>query len=467
MIRPRAPVPPPIRLAVLAAAISVCACSSGGSGASTPPRSLDASGTIPGYVALLPSTLVIQEGRAGTVSVRAFDESGAPVAAPPLAVEPAAVATVSGTTVSALSTGGATIYALDARGKRSVGTIRAVSSGISIPPDATQLAAVPAHVVVSVGETRAIEAGAFGLDGHPVAQVLDYVSLNTTVATVTADGVVHGHAVGTTEIAISSANAVAPVSVGVTVAPLSSSSGSPLGTTSLVGVKPAIGYAYLVLWARGAATTVPMVLTYWDPRHGVYVKTTTTEGEWKSVAPIDPEAPWWGAATASVDAAGTITPHRCGSAEILFDPKDPSGLTASFYVEVTPDWTGTWTCKNDADWTCKDRFVASMHPILSAPIVYPLGMTYEPLMFSSSLPALVGDLFQVDAVAYRDFSAPPIGADFSCSNLAACDRTNVGTLPTGVYDCDGTTIWISKPMDVQGAPYWYVCNKGSQDLCGP
>jgi hypothetical protein len=450
-----------IHLFLVPVLLAAAGCSGGGSSQSSGKTRW--SGTAPGYVVLLPSNLTIQEGMTGTVSVRAFDGRGAALTAPQLVVAPSAIATISGTSVSALSAGTATIYAIDAIGRRPVGTVTVLPSQTSVPAGVAQVAAAPPYVVVVVGGSQPIAAEALGLDGHPLAQAITYASQNTAVATVDAQGVVHGVASGTTAISISTSNAVASFTVGVTVAsPSSGGAASP----SLVSVWPAIGYSGVTLWAGGGSFSTPMVLTYRNPDGTVEMK-TTTEGEWTSIATPVLSSPHRGSDAASVDVTGTVTPHRCGTAVIQFDPKDPTGYTASFPVGVSPDWSGTWTCVNGGQNSCSDKFVSSMHPIVAAPIVYPLGAFYDPLNNYRQAPTY-GNLFAIDSIIHRDYTAAPYGATFTCSNVNACKTDTVMWPIWGDgSDCDGNTITIRMPIDgpTPTPNYEYTCTKRAEDVC--
>lgn len=259
-------------------------------------------------VAITPATSSVQVGGTLQLSAAPTDQNGAAIAATVAwsSASPAVATVSSSGLVSGIGAGTASITATASAGGVTVSATRSITVAAT-PPVLTSVSISAPTTTVNAGQTLQLSAAALDQFGAPIAATLAWSSSNTSVATVSASGLVTGVAGGAANITVNATANSVTVSdaVSVTVA-------VPLVLTSVAVTAPST--------AVNVGATVQLTATPKD-QNGSPIAATVT---WSSGA----------TSVATVSSSGLVTGVAAGTANITALATMGSA-TASSFLAIT------------------------------------------------------------------------------------------------------------------------------------
>jgi uncharacterized protein YjdB len=252
-------------------------------------------------LAVSPKTATLQVGGKVTLTATARDAGGNVIANAPVSWSTSnpAVATVAQGVVTAVAAGTATIRATS--GSFADSAVITVSTSSTVGPVAS-VTISPASGIITVGSTQQFSATAKDANGNVVpGQTFQWISSNTTVASVSTTGLVTAKVAGSTTITASTAGKVGSAAVTV---------GAPttIGPVVSVVVSPSSGNITVGFTQQFSATA--------KDANGNVVPGQTFQ--WSSTNPT----------VASVSTAGLVSAKAVGSATITASTAGKSGSAA-------------------------------------------------------------------------------------------------------------------------------------------
>ena len=204
--------------------------------------------------------------------------------------------------------------------------------------------ATPDSASIAVGGTVTLSAATYDLNGKPTGKVVNFLSRNTAIATVTSSGVVKGVASGRVWIK-EGAYQYKPDSTlivvgGTTTSPTPSPTPTPTPAPSTSGTNEPAGFSLITSrdWSTKAATTSDRAGAQgWDPIEGKYGNLTIVS---------DASAPFSASKVAQMKYPAGMTAGRApGLAQIAYSTPRKQ-MYVSFYAKVSPTFSGNQSNTN-------------------------------------------------------------------------------------------------------------------------
>ena len=300
--------------------------------------------TVPvGSVALSPSSITVPATTTGTFNVTVKDTNGTVVTDRLVTWTSSnnSVATVSSSgVVTGVAVGSATITATSET-KSATGTV-------SVTPAPVSTVTVTGNTTVVVGSNTTLVATVKDANGAVLSRTVTWSSSNTSIATVTPSGVVHGVGLGTVTITATCEGKTGTASVNVVLVPVATVTVSPLSANVIVGgtqtfaaiTKDAAGNTLTgrsVTWSSNstAIATVSATGVVTGVAAGTTTITATSEGKSGTGTIIVANVPV-GSVTVTPPSASVFTTQTTQFSTII---KDQNGATVT-------DRQVTWSTNN-------------------------------------------------------------------------------------------------------------------------